>query len=145
VVGVSVRGLSVNSVLGASMSTYGKILFISAATLLVIGCRTPVGPEAEKIGPTRLEAVKKDPSLLPKEWIRGKTTRDQAKSQLQRLTASKLTEWESFIKQLKPSDELYSWLFIDKNAHKHHSGYCIIRNNKAVSLVHLESWTSYIE
>jgi len=127
------------------MSRYGKILFVSSATLLVIGCRTPVGPEAEKKAPTRLEVVKKDPSLFPMEWIKGKTTPDKAKSKFQRLTASKLTEWESFIKQLRPSDELYSWLFIDKNAHKHHSGYCIIRNNKTVSLVHLESWTSYIE
>lgn len=138
-------GAAVYCSVGAPMSTYAKILLASTATILVVGCRTPLGPDVIKNGSTKLEVIKNDPSLLPKKWIKGKTTLDQAKSQFQRLTASQLREWEAFIKQLKSSDELYSWLFVDINAHKHHSGYCIIRNNKTVSIVHLESWTSYIE
>ncbi len=127
------------------MIRYPKTILFAALTLIVVGCRAPVGPEAAKKGPVGIEAVKKDPTLLPKEWIKGKTTPDQAVSQFKRLPASKRAEWDLFIKQLDPMDELYAWLFIDKIAHKHHSGYFILRNNKPVSFVHLESWTSFIE
>lgn len=127
------------------MTRYPKIVLLSAITLIVVGCRAPTGPEAVKKNLIGIEAVKQDPALLPKEWIKEKTTPAQAVSQFKRLPASKRAEWDSFIKQFRPLDELHSWLFIDKIAHKHHSGYCIIRNNKLINFVHLESWTSFIE
>lgn len=62
----------------------------------------------------QLERAKVNPASMPMDWIVRVSSIEQESAMIQRIPASKKSEWQYFIQSMTAGDQLCFWQFEDK-------------------------------